>query len=155
MTEILAGERIGRQGKLRLGCSAVIFDEAKKKVLLTRRADNGRWCLPSGGMEPGETLIEACIRETREETGLDVRVTRLTGVYSSPDHLVVYPGDTRVQIVAMNFEAIVTGGRMALSNETTEIGYFTLEEMKAMNLVLDHQQRILDARMGQEAAFIR
>ena len=44
---------------------------------------------------------------------------------------------------------------MAPSDETTDIGFFTLEEMKSMNLVLDHQQRILDAEMKQEAAFIR
>ncbi len=155
MTEIFTGERIGRQGKIRLGCSAVVFDQVGRKVLLTRRADNGRWCLPSGGVEPGETLTEACVRETLEETGLNVRVLRLTGVYSDPDQLVVYPGNTRVQIVALNFEAVVTGGRMAVSDETTEVGFFTLEEMKSMDLVLDHQQRILDAAKKQEAAFIR
>ena len=89
MTQILYGDRIGRQGNIRLGCSAVLFDVNREKVLLTRRADNGRWCLPSGGVEPGESVTEACIRETLEETGLRVRVKRLTSVFSSPDRLVI------------------------------------------------------------------
>ena len=67
MTKVLYGERISRQGKLRLGCSASIFDE-QGRVFLTRRADNGQWCLPGGGMEAGESVTEACEREVWEET---------------------------------------------------------------------------------------
>jgi 8-oxo-dGTP pyrophosphatase MutT (NUDIX family) len=74
MTQILYGDRIGRKGNIRLGCSAVLFDANREKILLTRRADNGQWCLPSGGVEPGESVTEACFRETWEETGLKVRV---------------------------------------------------------------------------------
>ena len=95
MTKVVFGERIGREGKLRLGCSAVILDETRQKVLLTRRADNGQWCLPSGGMEPGESAAEACAREVREETGLHVRVVRLIGVYSDPNQLIIYPDGLR------------------------------------------------------------
>ena len=76
MTQILYGDRLGREGKIRVGCSAVIFND-EGKVLLTRRLDNGQWCLPSGGMEAGESPAETCIREVFEETGLHVRVTRL------------------------------------------------------------------------------
>ena len=49
MTKVLRGKRIGENGRIRLGCSGVIFDESREKVLLTKRADNGLWCLPSGG----------------------------------------------------------------------------------------------------------
>ncbi|MCB0119780.1 MAG: NUDIX domain-containing protein, partial [Anaerolineales bacterium] len=51
MSQVLYGPRLGKEGKVRVGCSAVIFDETRQKVLLTKRADNGRWCLPGGGME--------------------------------------------------------------------------------------------------------
>ena len=88
MTQILYGERISKQGKIRLGCSAAMFDE-HGRILLTRRADNGQWCLPGGGMEPGESAAEACEREVLEETGLSVRVRRLVGVYSHSDQLIV------------------------------------------------------------------
>ena len=52
------------------------------KILLTKREDFEVWCLPSGGVEDGESLAEAAIRETKEETGVDVELTRLVGVYS-------------------------------------------------------------------------
>jgi len=155
MTKTLRGERIGKNGKIRLGCSAVIFDEAHEKVLLTKRADNGQWCLPSGGVEPGESVEETIMREVREETGLTVRVLRLTGVYSDPDWLVVYNDDTAVQIVALNFEAEITGGEPGLSDETSDWGYFSLEEMDSLTILLNHRQRVEDAFIKQAESFIR
>ena len=81
MAKLLRGTRIGRQGRLSPGCSALVFAADRERVLLTRRADNSRWCLPGGGMEPGESAAEACERELREETGLRGRVTWLIGIY--------------------------------------------------------------------------
>ena len=152
--EIIYGERIGKQGRIRVGCVAVIFDEKREKILLTRRADNGQWCLPSGGMEPGESVSEACERETFEETGLRVRVVRLTSIYSSPNRLVVYGENDRFQIVSLSFEVEVIGGKIGLSNETTEVGFYSPGEIKAMDVLLHHKQFVRDALAGQEAAFI-
>lgn len=152
MTQILYGDRLGREGKIRLGCSAAIFDEGGR-VLLTCRADNGQWCLPSGGMEPGESPAEAAVRETFEETGLHVRVKRLVGVYSDPNQLVIYADNTKVQIVAIHFEAEVTGGRLGLSEETTEFGWFSPTEIADMELLGHHKQRVLDTLAGKPAVF--
>jgi len=58
-TRVMFGERIAKEGTLRLGCSAIIFDEGREKVLLTRRTDNGQWCLPGGRVEAGESVSEA------------------------------------------------------------------------------------------------
>ena len=128
MTLVLYGDRLGKQGKIRVGCSAAIFDE-QKRVLLTKRQDNGQWCLPSGGLEPGESAAEACEREVLEETGLSVRAKRLVGVYSHPDQLVVYADGNKVQIVALHFEAEITGGELGLSDETSDFGYFSMDEI--------------------------
>ena len=144
MTQILYGERIGKQGKLRVGCSAAIFDE-RKRVLLTRRSDNGMWCLPGGAMEPGESVVEACEREVLEETGLSVRVKRMIGVYSNRDQLIVYPDGKKIQVVALHFEAEIMGGEPGLSNETTDYGYFSLDEIQGMDLIESHRERILDS----------
>ena len=76
MSNLIRGERVGRQAKLRVGASAIIFGRARQNVLLTRRSDNGRWCLPGGGMDPGESVAETYIREVLEETGLEVEVTK-------------------------------------------------------------------------------
>ena len=154
MTQILYGERLGRQGKLRLGCSAAIFD-GQGRILLTKRADNGQWCLPSGGMDSGESVAEACIREVWEETGLSVRVKRLVGVYSHSDQLAVYADGDKAQIVALHFEAEVSGGELGLSNETTDFGYFALDEIEQLEMFARHKERILDTLAAQSGAFIR
>ena len=154
MTQIIYGERIGKQGKIRLGCSAAIFDE-QGRILLTRRADNGQWCLPSGGMEPGESAAEACEREVLEETGLSVRVRRLVGIYSHSDQLIVYPNGDRFQIVALHFEVEVAGGEPGLSNETTDFGYFTLQEIEGIEMFGRHRERIMDTLENRTDAFIR
>ncbi len=154
-TQILRGERIGKQGRIRTGCSAAIFDAGREKILLTRRTDNGLWCLPGGGIDPGESAAEACVREVFEETGLRARVIRLIGVYSNPDWLVEYPDGNRVQIIALSFEAAIEGGELATTSEVSQFGFFSLAEIKALDLMINHQQRILDAFAGQAEAFIR
>ena len=154
MTQVVYGPRLGKQGKLRLGCSAAIFDE-QGRVLLTRRADNGQWCLPSGGMDSGESVAEACEREVLEETGLRVRVKRLVGVYSYPDQLVVYPDGNKAHIVALHFEAEVLGGELGLSNETTDFGYFTLVEIENLEMLGRHKERVLDTLGNYPEALIK
>jgi ADP-ribose pyrophosphatase YjhB (NUDIX family) len=154
-TRVVFGERVAKEGKLRLGCSAAIFDERKGKLLLTRRTDNGQWCLPGGRIEAGESVSEACVREVWEETGLQVRIIRLAGVYSDPNKLVIYPDGNKVHIVALSFEAEIVGGELGLSDETTEWGYFSLEEISNMELLGGHLERIKDVFTGQVAAFIK
>ena len=155
MAKIIEGERIGKLGKIALGCSAVIFDPAREKVLLTRRTDNGRWCLPGGRTESGESVVETCVREVLEETGLEVRIVRLLGVYSSPHRMVEYGDGNRYQIVALNFEAEPVGGTLTLSDETTEYGYFSWEDMAPMDVMETHVERLTDVFSGQPAPFVR
>ena len=154
MTQVLYGERLGREGKLRLGCSGAIRDE-QGRVLLTKRADNGQWCLPGGAMEPGESAAEACEREVFEETGLRVRVKRLVGVYSHSDQLVVYADGGKFQIVALHFEAEIIGGELGLSNETTDFGFFTLEEIETLETLGRHKERVMDTLHNRNEAVIK
>jgi len=154
MTQVLYGNRLGKQGKIRLGCSAAIFDE-QGRVLLTKRQDNGQWCLPSGGVEPGESVAEACEREVLEETGLSVRVKRFVGVYSHPDQLTVYSETDKFQIVALHFEAEIVDGKLGLSDETSDFGYFTTEEIEGLEMLGRHKERIMDTIADQKEAFIR
>jgi 8-oxo-dGTP pyrophosphatase MutT (NUDIX family) len=154
MTQILYGERIARQGRIRLGCSAAIFDKMGR-VLLAKRQDNGQWCLPSGGVEPGESVAEACEREVLEETGLSVRVKRFVGVYSHPDQLTVYSVTDKFQIVALHFEAEIVGGELGLSDETSDFGYFTMEEVEGLEMLGRHKERILDTLANQKEAYIK
>ena len=154
MTQVLYGPRLSKEGKVRLGCSAAIFDE-QGRILLTRRADNGQWCLPGGRLESGESVTEACEREVLEETGLTVRVRRLVGVYSHPNQLVVYPDGNKAHIVALHFEAEVVGGELGLSNETTDYGYFTVQELEGLEFMGRHKERILDTLERRTKALIK
>ena len=136
----------------RVGANAVIFNETGE-ILLTRRADNGQWCLPGGHMDFGETLAETAARETLEETGLHVKVERLIGLYSAP-----FPGGFTLnntnQVAAASFLCRVTGGEPRLSDETTAIGYFSTDQLPEPLLPI-HRQRIEDAVAGRVTAFFR
>src|SRR5512134_2387152 len=95
-------------------------------------------------MEPGESAAEACEREVFEETGLQVRVKRFVGIYSHPDQLVVYADGNKFQIVALHFEAEITGGELGLSDETSDFGYFARQELDTLEMLGRHKERILD-----------
>ena len=155
MAKIVYGDRIGKLGEITLGCSAAIFDATRQKLLLTRRTDNGRWCLPGGRMDAGEDAAEACTREVLEETGLQVSIERLIGVYSSPNLIIEYADGERCHSVALHFEATPIAGRLTISEETTEYGYFSLTEIASMDVMEHHLQRIQDTFTPQIAAFIR
>ncbi len=144
-TEILYGDRIGKTAELRVGCAAVVLDAPRQRVLLTRRTDNGLWCLPGGAMDAGESAPEAAIREVFEETGLVVEVTRLVGVYSTPDRVTRYPDGNTVQYLALCFEAVATGGELGLSDETIDVDWVRFDDMANLDIMANHDERVQDA----------
>lgn len=110
------------------------------KILLTQREDFETWVLPSGGVEEGESLAQAAIRETKEETGLDVELTRLVGVYSRLNNM--FPG------YMVLFAAKPVGGEIKCQEgETIAVEWFGFDEIPAP-LSLGHQRRIKDAIDG-------
>jgi 8-oxo-dGTP pyrophosphatase MutT (NUDIX family) len=155
MAQLRFGKRIARDATVQFGASALVLDDTGERMLLTRRSDNGHWCLPGGRMDPGESVAETCVREVREETGLEVEVVRLIGLYSSPDMLVEYADGNRRQIVAAHFLVRVLGGSLGLSDETTAYGYFSRAEVEVLDLMESHRPRIADSFVRQEAAFVR
>lgn len=155
MAKIMNGDRIGKLGMLMVGSSAVIFDPSRRKILLTRRTDNGQWCLPGGQMEPGESITETCSREVWEETGLRVKVERLIGVYTSPHRIIEYADGNRYQLVSFNFEVEPIGGSLGLSDETTDYGYFSQREIEDLDLMAHHCERIVDAFAAERITVVR
>lgn len=103
-----------------LGALAVVFDS--DRVLLTYRTDVPVWILPGGGVEPCESLEQAVVRETREETGLEVEVVRLVGIYSRPNWR--SGGDHQAVLLAR-----AVGGQIATSDETLRVEYFRLDDL--------------------------
>jgi len=111
--------------------SAVVTD-GEGRVLLQRRRDSGLWALPGGVMEMGDSLPGAAVREVREETGLEVEITGLVGTYTDPRHVIAYAdGEVRRQFNVC-FTARITGGRPAISDESTELRFVDPQEARAL-----------------------
>jgi len=153
MAQYEYGDGIGRTAHIKIGSSAIIRDQAGSKILLTRRTDNGRWCLPGGATDAGESLEECCVREVWEETRLKVRVVRLIGIYSTPHRVVYYEDGNRWQIVTANFLAEIISGTLGVSDETTAAGFFSPAEMAQLDIIDPRIERIEDFFVGIEAAF--
>ncbi len=153
-TTYIHGERVARDGAIRVGSCAFIRN-ASGEILLTRRTDNGLWCMPGGGMDAHESIEECCMREVREECNLDVRVERLIGVYTTPDILVIYPDGNKAHVVAFLFECVIVGGELRIDHESHEARYVAPADIDSLTLIHNHKQRIADALKNQTAAFIR
>ena len=132
----------GSPASFRIAVSALIFDG--ERVLLALRRDIDWWNLPGGGMEVGETVEEALIREVAEETELQVEIEQLVGVYSKPQK----------QEVVLAFRCHITRGTPQATEETRECRYFPPDALPA-NTLPKHRQRIEDALLRQQGAVIR
>ena len=121
----------------KVGAAAVVFDE-DDRVLLMRRTDTDLWCLPSGMTDPGESIRETATRETKEETGLDVEIDQLVGLYESP------PGiNGPHHFLGVAYRCSITGGERELSHEGDELRYWDHEEVP--NWFSDHEEVVRDA----------
>ncbi|MGW7078911.1 NUDIX hydrolase [Streptomyces sp. NPDC054866] len=114
------------------------------RVLVIRRADNGQWEPPGGVLERDEAIEDGVCREVYEETGIKVRVERLTGVYKN----------MTAGVVAMVFRCRPEGGHEQLSDESTAVTWLSPDEaMAAMSEVYD--VRIADALTDELVPRIR
>jgi 8-oxo-dGTP pyrophosphatase MutT (NUDIX family) len=92
------------------------------QILLIRRSDNDNWALPGGAVDLGESLPQAAIRETKEETGVDCEVTGLSGIYTDPHHIILYTSNGEVrQEFSIVLTARAIGGQPTPSSETSEV----------------------------------
>jgi ADP-ribose pyrophosphatase YjhB (NUDIX family) len=126
-----------------IGAFAIVFDE-RGRVLLCHRRDMDAWNLPGGGVERGELPSETVIRETLEETGLEVVVERLVGVY----------GKAGKDEIVFAFLCRAAGGRLATSAETDECMYWAPGNLPA-NTFPKHIERIQDALAPPEQVIFR
>jgi ADP-ribose pyrophosphatase YjhB (NUDIX family) len=154
MVKIISGERIGREGRLAIGCSAFIFDEKREKVLLLKRTDDKKWAVPGGTMEAGESMSEACAREVFEETGLKIKVVRLLSVYTSPHKLLVYSEGDRQQAVNLHFEAEVIGGTLKTNEEAAVFSFYSLKEIESLDMHGMDRMRVRDGFAGKTETII-
>ncbi len=127
--------------KPNLVVDAVIIKD--KKVLLIKRkypAFKGWWALPGGFVDYGETVEKAVVREAKEETGLNVQIKRLLGVYSDPKR------DPRGHNISVVFLCDVKSGKINnKTNETLDCRFFSQKELNKIKIAFDHRKIIRDA----------
>jgi ADP-ribose pyrophosphatase YjhB (NUDIX family) len=109
------------------GSALVVNDQGA--ILMQRRSDSGNWSLPGGIMEIGETLEQCVIRETREESGLDIEITGLLGIYTDPEHIIAYADGEIRQEFNVTFYGRVCGGQITVSDESTDVRFVRPEEL--------------------------
>ena len=102
--------------------TAIVADN-HGRIALVKRKDNELWALPGGGMELGESIEQGAVREVKEETGLDVEVVGLVGVYTNPQHVMAYDdGEVRQQF-SLCFTTKLLGGVLQFDDESTDIAW--------------------------------
>ena len=116
----------------------VIIPSEGRVVLIRRGSDpyEGRWALPGGFVEVGETVEQAAVREVAEETGLAVELTRLVGIYSNPER------DPRGHNVSVAFVARLLSGVLSAATDAAEA---SLLDPDTVELAFDHRRSIADA----------
>lgn len=120
-------EMVGHN-KIILCAGCCIISDENERVLLQQRSDSGKWGLPGGIMELGESADETAVRETYEETGLKVAVDGLFGVYSK--YFAQYRNGDVAQPIVIAFTARTVGGKMRCDGyETADLRYFSLNEL--------------------------
>jgi ADP-ribose pyrophosphatase YjhB (NUDIX family) len=122
----------------------VVVTNDAGEILLIRRSDNDNWAVPGGGIDLGESVAEAAVRETREESGIDCQITGLVGIYSDPKHVILYTSDGEVrQEFSIVLTARLVGGNPTPSTETSEVRW-----VPAGQIASYHMDRSMRLRVG-------
>ncbi|WP_018680885.1 NUDIX hydrolase [Actinokineospora enzanensis] len=144
-TDYLNDPNAPHPNSIAIACSAYVEDD-QERVLMIRRTDNNLYSIPGGTHELGETMTETTVREVKEETGIDIEVTGLIGIYSNPHHVVAYTDGEVRQEFSICFRATAIGGELRTSSESKEARWLTKTELNdlddaihpSIRLRLDH-----------------
>lgn len=121
-----------------------VTDDAGRagRLLLIQRADTGNWALPGGALDIGERITDTAVRETREETGVNIHITGLVGVYSNPRHVVSYgDGEVRQQF-SLCFRGSAVGGVPTPSVESLDVRWVDVDDLDRLDIHPEMRLRI-------------
>lgn len=141
-----------KANSLRPAVSAFVQDESGR-ILMIRRTDNDKYAIPGGQQEVGETLAQTAAREALEETGIEIAVTDLVGLYSNPDHVIAYDDGEVRQEFSICFRGIPVGGQLSTSNESKEVHWIPPEKISELDIHPSILLRITHALTGSSKPF--
>ncbi|WP_112275221.1 NUDIX hydrolase [Lentzea terrae] len=141
-----------KANSLRPAVSAFVQDQTGR-ILMIRRTDNDLYAIPGGQQEVGETLTQSAIREVEEETGINVAVTGLVGLYSNPEHVIKYDDGEIRQEFSICFKATPTGGQIRVSDESKEVVWANTAELAHLNIHPSIRLRIDHALAGRSEPY--
>ncbi|MEU9833705.1 NUDIX domain-containing protein [Streptosporangium sp. NPDC048047] len=134
--------------------NVVVINDAGE-ILMIRRSDNGNWAVPGGAIDLGESLPEAAIRETLEETGIRCEITGLVGTYTDPKHVILYTSNGEAR---QEFSIVLHGrpiaGEPTPSDESREVRWVPREEVGALSMDRSMRLRIGHFLDGRAAPYI-
>ncbi|WP_033219292.1 NUDIX domain-containing protein [Streptomyces virginiae] len=113
--------------------TAFVVNEAGD-VLLERRSDNGRWGMPGGAQEVGENIAGTVVREVLEETGIQVEVVGLVGIFTDPGHVIAFADGEVRQEFSLCFRARPVGGDIQVSSESLEVRWVSRAEIESLEV---------------------
>jgi 8-oxo-dGTP pyrophosphatase MutT (NUDIX family) len=125
--------------------TAVVKNE-NDELLMIERTDNGLWALPGGAQDLGESAIDAVRREVKEETGIDVEVTGLSGIYSDPRHVIAYDDGEVRQEFSLCFRARPIGGSLRASSETSRVSWVPFDQLDRLEMHPTMRLRVVHGR---------
>ncbi|MGW4662247.1 NUDIX hydrolase [Streptosporangium sandarakinum] len=133
----------------------VVVTNDAGEILMICRSDNGNWAVPGGAIDLGESLPEAAIRETLEETGITCEITGLVGTYTDPKHVILYTsnGEAR-QEFSIVLTAQAVAGEPTPSDESREVRWVPREEISALSMDRSMRLRIGHFLDGRAAPYI-
>jgi 8-oxo-dGTP diphosphatase len=145
--------RIGNDLIVLPSVAAMALDE-RRRVLLVRDASSGSWSSPGGAVDPDESPSDAAVREAFEETGYEVELLRVLGVYGGPGYRLTYANGDVVSYVSIAFAARIVGGSARPDgDETAEAGWFTEDELRTLPLTIWGREMSADLLAGRDAGF--
>ncbi|MFD7159398.1 NUDIX hydrolase [Kribbella sp. NPDC059898] len=121
----------------------VVIENDAGEILMIERSDNGNWALPGGAIDLGESMSQAGVRETREETGIDCEILDVLGIYTDPKHIILYTsnGEAR-QEFSILLRARATGGTPTPSSESTRVRWIPQSELNDLLMNPTMRRRI-------------
>jgi ADP-ribose pyrophosphatase YjhB (NUDIX family) len=132
--------------------NVVVVNEAGD-VLMIRRSDNDNWAVPGGAIDLGESLGQAAVRETREETGIECEITGLVGIYTDPKHVILYTsnGEAR-QEFSILLTGVATGGQPTPSSESSEVRWVPRGDVAGYQMDRSMRMRIEHYLAGRSSS---